>query len=111
MAVGESTAMESASAVEEEEATHQMIEDNDDVLIPEDMKRFLNEQYQHTIGGVSTGRGKRSQSNLGSVYIGTKKKAFKWSRRELYNDHNNHRQRSSSSKKNCAFAFAFTHYK
>ena len=58
MAVEESTAVD-------EEATHQMIEDNDDVLIPEDMKRFLNEQYQHTIGGISTGRGKRSRSNAG----------------------------------------------
>ena len=69
MAVGESTAMESAV---DEEATHQMIEDNDDVLIPEDMKRFLNEQYQHTIGGISTGRGKRSRSNAGLGYGGAK---------------------------------------
>ena len=57
MAVGESTAMESA-ADEEVTSIDKMIEDIDDVLIPEDMKRFLNEQYQHTVGGVSTGRGK-----------------------------------------------------
>ncbi len=51
MAVGDSTALESAA---DEEATpggvDAMFEDNDDVLIPEDMKRFLNEQYQHTVG-------------------------------------------------------------
>ena len=52
MAVGESTAMESAAG-EEVTSIDKMIEDNDDVLIPEDMKRFLNEQYQHTVVGWS----------------------------------------------------------
>lgn len=57
MAVDASTALESA-VDEEPTGIDGMFEDSEDVLIPEDMKRFIREQMQHSAGGGgNAGRG------------------------------------------------------
>ncbi len=65
--------MEDSTAIESGAEIDKMFEENEDILIPDDMKRFLNEQVQHTLGpaasGVTGGRGEQIKILLAAYII------------------------------------------